>query len=362
MKQLMLTHSRQYPAMQISDMVKLLYQGEFAGGHLIQSPGESLSRLISECRGLPSRTADEAFEYIGNGLCRLHLAALPALGLEPQTLNRLFVATANTVKGSPARFSNKLDEFLACCRSGVLPMDANAATAYVRDYRAQHCPPISHSDDYRAAYTPAYRVVKVAYCRYIGLFSRIDTLLEQKASVTVAIDGSSGAGKSTLAALLAEVYGCNVFHTDDFFLPAEKRTPARLAEPGGNVDYERLRDEVAQGLKSGGRIEYRRYDCQTGLLSEPYQAYPKRLNVVEGVYSLHPALGIPYDLSVFMKIDGDTQRERIRERSGGILSQRFEDEWIPLENRYFDTLGIVGQCDIVYNGKFPLDENLPPCI
>jgi len=348
MKELLLRHLRRYPAMRIQDMVKLLHQSEFAGGHMIADAAESLRRLEEECRSLPPGDAAEAFEDIGGGLCRLHLRELPALGVSPATANRLFVATAAAAKGSPERFAEKLDEFLALCRCGALPFDADEAEAYIRAYREQGCPPVSHSDAYRAAYKPAYRVVKAAYCRYIELFRRIDALLERKACVNLAIDGSSGAGKSTLAALISEVYGCSVFHTDDFFLPPERKTPARLSQPGGNVDHERLRDEVIAGILSGGPFGYRRYDCRTGELSSPVRVTPKSLNVVEGVYSLHPALGRIFDLKVFLKADGELQKRRILERCGAELLRRFEEEWIPLENRYFAEFGIMESCDLVF--------------
>ena len=69
---------------------------------------------------------------------------------------------------------------------------------------------------------------------------RIDELMAQKDQVIIAIDGNCTAGKTTLAGMLAEVYDCNVFHMDDFFLRPEQRTPERYAEIGGNVDYERF--------------------------------------------------------------------------------------------------------------------------
>ena len=47
---------------------------------------------------------------------------------------------------------------------------------------------------------------------------QIDELLTQKETVIVAIDGKCTSGKTTLASKLAEIYDCNVFHMDDFFL------------------------------------------------------------------------------------------------------------------------------------------------
>ena len=38
MKEILLAHLKQYPQMQLQDVVKLLYQSEFGGGHMITSP------------------------------------------------------------------------------------------------------------------------------------------------------------------------------------------------------------------------------------------------------------------------------------------------------------------------------------
>ena len=79
---------------------------------------------------------------------------------------------------------------------------------------------------------------------------KIDGLLAEKDMVIMAIDGKCNSGKTTLASKLAEIYDCNVFHMDDFFLRPEQRTPERFAEVGGNVDYERFWEEVLLPLKS----------------------------------------------------------------------------------------------------------------
>ncbi len=65
------------------------------------------------------------------------------------------------------------------------------------------------------------------------LLQAIDERLPRQERLLLAIDGGSASGKTTLAALLAQRYGCPVFHMDDFFLRPEQRTPQRLAEPGG---------------------------------------------------------------------------------------------------------------------------------
>lgn len=181
------------------------------------------------------------------------------------------------------------------------------------------------------------------------LCQRIDLLLAQKDQVLVAIDGNSGAGKTRLAAFLASLYHCNVFHMDDFFLPPALKTAARLNEVGGNVDYHRFKNEVISGLQSGRPFQYRVYDCQAQAFTRWITVHPKPLNIIEGVYSLHPTLIAHYDLKIFLRVEAAEQSRRILARNGPELHRRFLEEWIPLENRYFQELDIAGKCDFVFS-------------
>lgn len=169
-----------------------------------------------------------------------------------------------------------------------------------------------------------------------GLFAAIDRKLEETERVIVAIDGSCASGKTTLAQLLHQAYGCSVFHMDDFFLQPRQRTPQRYAEPGGNVDRERFEEEVLAPLRAGETVRAARFDCCTMTLQPMAPAEPTRLSVVEGSYCLHPALRETYTLSVFLKIDPETQRQRIACRNGEDALQRFVNRWIPLEQAYHE--------------------------
>ena len=176
--------------------------------------------------------------------------------------------------------------------------------------------------------------------------AKIDGLLAQKDMVIVAIDGKCTSGKTTLASKLADIYDCNVFHMDDFFLRPEQRTRSRFAEIGGNVDYERFQEEVLLPLKSGKAFSYRPFDCSSFTLAAPVAVAPKKLNIIEGTYSHHPYFGNPYDLKILLTVDKETQRQRILDRPS-FLHKRFFEEWIPMEDRYFDGFAIPGQADFI---------------
>ena len=123
--------------------------------------------------------------------------------------------------------------------------------------------------------------------------SELLELLDERlknAPIRLAIEGRSASGKTTLARLLEERYDATVLHMDDFFLQPHQRTDARLREPGGNVDRERFLEEVLLPLSTEKPIEYRRFDCRAKTIEPPICLFPKRLTVIEGAYSMHPAL------------------------------------------------------------------------
>ncbi len=349
-RRLLVEHYRKYPKAQIQDIIKLLYQSEFAGGHMVGDEEESANLIRREFDMLKSDSPEPAaLEDIGGGLCRMNLKTLPLLGISFETANSFFIKTANSIRGSISGFEKKLAVLTECCFDSSLPYNPEHVENYIYGLKAKGYPPLSHSDEYREAYSPAYRIVRCAYRDYVNVFSRIDKMMLIKKTVLVGIEGNCGGGKSALAELIAGIYDCNVFHMDDYFLWPERRTIKRLKETGGNIDYERFKEEVIDGLESGRGFKYRRYDCRKDKLGEPVAVKPKRLNIIEGSYSMHPAFGDIYDLKIFLRINREEQRDRILKRNGPVMYKRFAEEWIPMEDRYFSGMRIKEQCDFVYD-------------
>jgi hypothetical protein len=115
---------------------------------------------------------------------------------------------------------------------------------------------------------------------------------------------------------------------------------------GGNLDRERFQEEIVQPLLAGNPVCYRRFDCTTQTLGEPITVPHAALTVVEGAYSLHPAFGQYYHLSVLLDVDPALQQERIRMRNAPWLAKRFFEEWIPMENEYFAKTGVEARVDL----------------
>lgn len=356
MKEILLKNCAKYPQMQVQDAVKLLYQSEFGGGHMISDIGKSLDRICEESlknasqfdkdRQKSINYKSEPYEFIGNGICRIYLSALDD-GLRPETLNQMFVWTAKHKTGTVAGFERKLEVLLDCCRSGELSWSVEEVQRYLSAYKMQGYPVVSHSDVYRETYQPSYRVVDEKFVRYYPVILEIDRALMRAEKVvaagkplTVSIDGMCGAGKSTLGSLLSQIYDCNLFHMDDFFLRSEQRTSQRYAEAGGNIDYERFKEEVLDHLSDPDGLTYQVFDCGKRALGERRHVPYKSLNVIEGSYSQHPYFGEVYDLKFFCGIEPKEQLRRIERRNGRAMLEMFQSQWIPMENQYLETFKI----------------------
>ncbi len=175
-----------------------------------------------------------------------------------------------------------------------------------------------------------------------NLIKKINRIAKEKDKIVIGIDGPAAAGKSTLAYRLQEEFGASIFHMDDFFLTDDLRTDERLNTPGGNVDYERMHKEVFLHL-SEEKITYNKYNCHTKHFEEEEEKL-QNIIVIEGVYSHRPELKHYYDISVFIDISSEEQLSRLKTRNA-CLVQRFEDEWLPMENKYFDVFNVKELAD-----------------
>lgn len=178
------------------------------------------------------------------------------------------------------------------------------------------------------------------------LVEKILSLSPGRGRVIAALDGRCASGKTTLAEELAREYGWSVIHMDHFFLRPEQRTPERYAQPGGNVDHERLLKEVLLPLRRGGVPVYRPFDCHAMRLGEPIPFEPAPVVLVEGSYSCHPALWDCYDVRAFLTVDPVRQLERIAAREGEERARAFREKWIPLEERYFSAFDVERRCGL----------------
>jgi len=327
--------------MEPQDFAKLAYQSEFGPAHMIQSPDKVLLALLEE------RKASETEEFrppedIGNGLCRFHITKALSTLWELPLIGRMFSWTMARTEGTTEGLSEKLDRLAALPVPGM--------EAYLANYRREGCPPVHHSEAYRNAYRPRYRVVRMDLARYLPALIPLEKLAREKARrerpALIAVDGRCGSGKTGFAALM-DVLVCSsdVVHMDDFYLPWSRRAENWMDVPAGNMDLERFREEVLLSAGKGEPAFYRPYDCPRDRLGEPVELW-EPLRIVEGTYSQHPALARYYDYKIFFTCDREEQSRRLREREGDYYPT-FDRVWRTLEERYFAACGVEAAADLV---------------
>lgn len=334
-----------YPVSTMQDIIKFTCQSTFGPAHLLRDTASAVRYVLSEEAGVTDKPS-LTLEPLSGGYCRAHLGG----ELTGRMIACLFLLSAFTAP-SPDDTSAVLSERCAVlhdlCRNSELP------ESWEKDldaWEASGCPTVHHSEGFRNAYAPAYRVISEDSLRFLPFLRELEIRFRKRDASSpflIAVDGGSASGKSTFGAALAAAYDANLFHMDDFFLRPEQRTPARFAEPGGNVDYERFHAEVLTPLLSGKAFSYRVFDCRTMALGDTVGVLPKPAAVVEGAYSLHPDFGSPYAISLLMRCAPDVQMARILRRNGEKLARRFRDEWIPMENAYFLACDTENTADFV---------------
>lgn len=159
LQEILRAHAKRYPQMQPTDAVKLIYQNEFGGGHLIRDEAAVLHYLHREYESVEKDPGIPLYEDIGNGIVRVNLAAVREADLEK--LGQAFIRSAAEHKGNLDSFKEKLAVLYEMTQLGTFAFGADALKAYLTEYEKAGFPAVSHSPAYRQAYKPAYRIVQV---------------------------------------------------------------------------------------------------------------------------------------------------------------------------------------------------------
>ena len=158
LKRILTEHAARYPLMEAQDAVKLIYQNEFGGGHLIRDEQACLNYLRREYVSVAKDPTVPLYEDIGNDIVRVNLAAVKPEDLEQ--LGRDFIRSAAEHTGTTDSFLKKLDILRQLAEEGIFSFTMQELKIYFSEYIQSGCPMVSHSEQYRQAYQPAYRIIK----------------------------------------------------------------------------------------------------------------------------------------------------------------------------------------------------------
>ena len=364
-------HWAKYPRMEPRDFAKLAYQSEFGPAHMAQGPDKVLAALLAERK--EAGTAPLPPEPIGNGLCRFHITQALSTLSELPLIGRMFSLTIASTEGTASGLSDKLEALAALPVPGL--------PDYLENWRREGCPPVRHSEAFRNAYNPHYRVLQTKLAGFLPALVPIDRLSREHYAAwlrlprpegeqpdesrsacmrrhgirpfLIAVDGRCGSGKTGFSGIVDQLIPGfkHIAHMDDLYLPWEKRPPDWMETPAGNMDLERLQREILLPVRSGTPLAYPPFLPDGPVLDEygePIDVDPDdvELILVEGTYSQHPSLAKYYDYKIFLTCDREEQTRRLQVREGEYFPT-FDRVWRTLEERYFAACGTEEAADLV---------------
>ena len=153
-EEILLYHFKKYPLMTPQDAVKLCYQSAFGCGHLIKNEEIALSMLKNEMESISCDSGAQMCEPIGEGYVRLDLHRAKAENISAESICKIFIESANS--GERTEIAPKIELLKKLSSTGKTPFSEKELSEYLSGYNGEM---VSHSEEYRRAYSPAYRVV-----------------------------------------------------------------------------------------------------------------------------------------------------------------------------------------------------------
>jgi hypothetical protein len=164
-RQILAQHATRYPRLQVQDLYKLVYQGALGSEHAVADASQARAWLEREVDGLADGPQEPVFEPISadGQVVRVNLRPYVAGGGNLEALLEGFLRTAREYKGTIAQLKRYWSYAGRMAQAGALVLPVNELKSFFDEMQARGFPAVHHSQEYRRAYRPAYRVVVRKY-------------------------------------------------------------------------------------------------------------------------------------------------------------------------------------------------------
>ena len=165
-RELIIGHCEKYPLLQMRDLFKYVYQSAFGCEHLVSSAEAVTDYLRKEYETMPPGTnktveaLDGDYSRVGLGLIGEELSA--------ERLAELFCLSAKAEPEGRERLEEKLGIIRELIYEGKIPFSISELESLLDEWRSAGYPAIRHSEAFRKAYHPAYRVIANEYLPLIN--------------------------------------------------------------------------------------------------------------------------------------------------------------------------------------------------
>lgn len=158
---------RKYPLMEMDDFIKLIYQHVNGGNHLIKDEKMVYDYLIKEYEEVEEDKDIPLYEDIGNDIYRINIARLKHEKLSISTLFHAFIKSAKMYTQNIEKMEEAFIVLKELIEGDKIHLSLKQYEEFLRWYRDNNYPVISHSKRYNAEYHPHYRIVNHKYLNEI---------------------------------------------------------------------------------------------------------------------------------------------------------------------------------------------------
>lgn len=112
-----------------------------------------------------------------------------------------------------------------------------------------------------------------------------------------------------------------------------------------------MMEQVVRPLLDDRAARYARFDWVSGKLLEWRDIEPGGVVIVEGVSTLHSALGKPWDVTIWVECPRELRLVRGVARDGEPMRATWVDQWMPEEDKYVGAEQPQARADFIYDGS-----------
>lgn len=160
-EKVVLAQLQRYPALQIEDLYKLVYQAALGNEHLMTDSAMVHDYLINELASLDTSSLEPLWEEISpdGEVVRLNLRPFKARQGDQRALFHAMRQTARNFEKSPERLEQYWRDLEQMAKSGTLAFETATMQSFFQEMRETGFPAVHHSPVYQEKYAPAYRVI-----------------------------------------------------------------------------------------------------------------------------------------------------------------------------------------------------------
>ena len=157
-KNYLLEQIDRHPSMMPQDVIKHCYQAAFGAEHLLSDISAAKKYFDYELETVEARDG-ELYEMISDDICRVNLGVVKARELDSDTVFNAFAASARINNNGRGEFLNFLSEAEDVVLSGRYNFKVDEWKSFLEKYKDACMPAVHHSERYRDAEKPSYRIV-----------------------------------------------------------------------------------------------------------------------------------------------------------------------------------------------------------